>query len=163
MAEIIERFRHARDNDKLLSSLAVKIEQGHLTPAEVLAALRGVSPPAQTQEEPWVIAFGLNLYDPLPEGAPERAPELSDWLIKRLVGDLAATGAIFQFIDDERTGETVSVRCAFWVFDFDRIQEEIDFCWDILAVQKYSELFGDKPYDLLDRAVRTKEARPRMD
>jgi len=151
--EIIEKFDRARDNDKLLSSLAVRIEQGHLTRSEVLAALRGASNPAETQDEPWVVAFGVNFCEPLPDGAPERDPQLSDWLIGRLKAALTGTGAIFQVIDDERTGETTSVRCAFWVFDFDRIQEQIDFCWDVLAVQKYSEVFDDMPNDRLDRAV----------
>jgi hypothetical protein len=151
--EVMEEFRRARDNDKLLSSLAVRLENGHSTHAEVLAIMRRVSVSLRKQEDPWVIAFGVNFYDPLPEGAPESDPELSDWLISRLQDSLAATGAIFQMIDDGRTGETTSVRCAFWVFDFDRIQEEIDFCWDVLAAQRYSEVFGEIPDDLLDRAV----------
>lgn len=73
--------------------------------------------------------------------------------MRRLGRDLAATGAIFRTIDDERSGETVSVRCAFLAFDFDRIKEGIDFCWDVLSVQKCSELFGGPPDELLDRAV----------
>lgn len=151
--EIIEEFRNARDNEKLLSSVAVRIEQGHLTRTEVLAAMRSASKRAETRGEPWVLAFGVNFCEPLPEDAPEQDPKLSDWLIGRLKDDFAGTGAIFQVIDDERTGETTSVRCAFWVFDFDRIQEQIDSCWDVLAVQKYSEVFDDIPDDRLDRAV----------
>ncbi len=146
--ETIEKLRRARENEKLLSSLAVRVEQGHLTQAEVLEAVCGASKPAQTRDEPWVVTFGVNFGEPLPEGVPERDPQLSDWLIERLERDLTGTGAIFQFIDDERSGETTSVRCAFWVFDFDRIQEQIDFCWDILEVQMYSEVFGDMPDDL---------------
>jgi predicted RNA-binding Zn-ribbon protein involved in translation (DUF1610 family) len=151
--EMMRDFNQVRDNDKILSRLAVRIEHGHLTPEEVNAAMRGVSKPAQVQNDPWVIAFGVNFNDPLPVEAPKRDPELSDWLIQRLRNDLAATGAIFQFIDEDRSGETTSARCAFWVFDFESIREQIDFCWDILAVQKYSEVFGPVPADILDRVI----------
>jgi hypothetical protein len=149
----MDRLRRAQDNDKLLSGLVVRIEQGNLTRLEVLMTMRGVSQSASARDEPWIIAFGVNLHDPLPVGAPENDPDLSDWLIRRLENDLAATGAIFKVTDDERTGETVSVRCALWVFDFDVIREQIDFCWDVLAVQRYSEVFAGNPEALLDQAV----------
>lgn len=151
--KLFEEFGIARGNDNLLSRLAVRIEQGHLSRAAVLSAIGNAPATSDVQNDPWVIAFGANLLDPLPEAAPERDPEISDWLIQRLERDLAATGALFRTIDDDRSGETVSVRCAFWAFDFDRIKGGIDFCWDVLAVQKYSELFGDPPDELLDRAV----------
>jgi hypothetical protein len=131
----------------------VRIERGFLTREEVSAAMRGVSKPTQVQHDPWVIAFGVNFNDPLPVDAPERDPQLSDWLLERLKNDLESTGAMFLFIEDERSGESTSARYAFWVFDFDSIQKQIDFCWDILAVQKYSELFGPVPSDILDHAV----------
>lgn len=146
--KILEDFCVARDNDKLLSTLAVRLELGYLSPAVVLSVIRNMPEIPRTENDPWVIAFGANILDALPEDAPDRDPELSDWLIKRLQRDLVATGAIFRVIDDERSGETVSVRCAFWVFDFDRIHEGVDFCWDVLAVQKYSELFGAPPDEL---------------
>lgn len=146
--KILEDFRIARDNDKLLSTLAVRLEQGYLSPAVVLSVIRNMPETPQTKNDPWVIAFGVNLFDPLPEDAPDRDPQLSDWLIKRLERDLAATGAIFRIVEDERSGETVSVRCAFWVFDFDRIQEGVDFCWEVLEVQKYSELYDVPPDEL---------------
>lgn len=42
---------------------------------------------------------------------------------------------------------------AFWLLDLDRIMESIDFCWIVLAVQRYSEVFEAPANDLLDRAV----------
>lgn len=151
--EALEEFQVGRKNDRLLSTLRVRIEQGHLSRAAVLSALGNVQEPSGTQADPWVIAFGTNFLDPLPKDAPERDPELSDWLIERLERDLAATGAVFRRLDDERSGEGVSVRCAFWVFDLDRVMETVDPCWDVLAVQKYSELFQGSSDDLLDRAI----------
>jgi hypothetical protein len=143
--ELIREFGRARENDKLLSDMAVRIEQGHLAPAEVLAVVRSASQTPPTPEEPWVIAFGANFYETLPEDAPEHDPELSDWLLSRLNNDLRQTGAIFRLLDNDRSGETVSVRYAFWDFDLDRIREKIDLCWDVLAIQKYSEVFSGAP------------------
>lgn len=154
--KIFEEFAIARKNDKLLSTIAVKIEKGHLSRAAVLAAIGNAPAAPDAQNDPWVIAFGANFLDPLPVDAPEQDPELSDWLLERLERDLAGTGALFRRLDDERTGETVSVRYAFWAFDFDRIQKEIEFCWDVLEVQKYSELFDQPADELLDRAVVTR-------
>ncbi len=154
--QIIEDFGNARDNEKLISALKVRIENGYLSRSEVRNAIGFTVQRTQTQIDPWVIAFGANFLDPLPVDAPERDPQLSDWLIRELERDLAASGAIFRIIDDERSGETVSVRCAFWVFDFDRIKESVDFFWDVLSLQKYSELFNAPPDDLLDRAVVTR-------
>ena len=71
----------------------------------------------------------------------------------RLAPDSAATGAVFRRVDDERSGEGISVRCAFWIFDLDCVTESIDFCWDVLAAQRYSEVFETPADDLLDRAV----------
>jgi hypothetical protein len=140
--QMVEDFRNARDNDKFLSGLKVRIENGLLSRSEVRDVIAFIPQTTQEQIDPWVIAFGANFLEPLPAGAPDGDPQLSDWLIRRLGRDLTASGALFRIIDDERSGETVSVRCAFWVFDFDSIKEDIDFCWDILAVQKYSELFN---------------------
>lgn len=151
--EIMQDFNRVRENDNLLSRLAVRLEKGHLTADEVLRVTVDASAAMPGNSDPWVISYGVNFYDPLPIDAPAKDPELSDWLIERLKTDLASTGAIFHVIDDDRTGETTSVRCAFWMFDFDRVQEEIDECWDLLAAQKYSELFGSSPDKLLGRAV----------
>ena len=39
------------------------------------------------------------------------------------------------------------------MLDLDRVTQGIDFCWVVLTVQKYSELFQTSADDLLDRAV----------
>ena len=149
----LDDFEAQKQNGKLLSALKVRIEKGHLSVASVLAAL-GNAPVLQTNgSDPWVVAFGANFVDALPVDAPERDPELSDWLLGRIEMDLGAAGAVFRRIDDDRSGEGVSVRYAFWVFDLDRIKETIDFCWDVQAVQRYSELFQGSADELLDRAV----------
>lgn len=151
--KILDEFEVERDNGRLLSTLSVRIEEGHLNVTAVLAALGNVPVSEQTGADPWIVAFGVNVFDPLPEGAPEQDPELSDWLLERLEHDLASTGAVFRRVDDERNGETISIRIAFWIFDLDRITESIEFCWDVLAVQRYSEVFETSADDLLDHAI----------
>jgi hypothetical protein len=151
--KIMDDFKLEKKNGRLLSTLRVRIEKGHLDQAAVLAVLGNLPASKQTGADPWVVAFGANFYDPLPEDAPKRDPQLSDWLLKRLEIDLASTGAVFRRVDDERSGEGISVRFAFWLLDLDRITESIDFCWDVLAVQRYSEVFETPADDLLERAV----------
>jgi hypothetical protein len=151
--KIMDDFEVKRQNGRLLSTLRVRIEKGHLDLAAVLTVLGDVPVSEQTGADPWIVAFGANFLDPLPEDAPQQDPELSDWLFERLERDLASTGAVFRRVDDDRSGEGISVRCAFWILDLDRITESIDFCWDVLAVQRYSEVFETAANDLLDRAV----------
>jgi len=151
--KIMDEFEIERQNGRLLSTLKVRIEKGQLDLAAVLSALGDLPMSDQTGADPWIVAFGANFLDSLPEGAPEQDPELSDWLLERLERDLASTGAIYRKVDDERSGEGISVRCAFWILDLDRIIESIDFCWDVLTVQRYSEVFDTPANDLLDRAV----------
>lgn len=142
-----------KNNGKLLSTLKVRLEKGHLAQAAVLAVLGDLPVSTQGGSDPWVVAFGANFIDPLPVATPEQDPKQSDWLLERLGRDLAGTGAVFRKIDDERSGEGVSVRYAFWLLDLNRVTENIDMCWDVLTVQKYSEIFDTSADDLLDRAV----------
>jgi hypothetical protein len=151
--KIMDDFEVERANGTLLSTLKVRLEKGHLSQAAVLAVLGDLPASRQTGSDPWVVAFGANFSDPLPDDAPERDPQLSDWLLERLDRDLASTGAVFRRLDDDRSGEDVSVRYAFWLLDLDGVRERVDFCWDVLTVQRYSELFKTPADDLLDRAV----------
>jgi hypothetical protein len=112
--KIMDDFEIAKNNGNLLSTLRVRLEKGHLTQAAVLAVLGDLPAPTQTSSDPWVVAFGANFFDALPVDAPERNPQLSDWLLERLGRDLSSTGAVFRKIDDDRSGEGVSVRYVFF-------------------------------------------------
>ena len=149
----LDDFEVEKQNGRLLSTLKVRLEKGHLSQAAVLAVLGDTPTPRQTGSDPWVVAFGANFYDPLPDDAPEQDPQLSDWLLERIDRDLASTGAVFRRLDDDRSGEGVSVRYAFWLLDLDSVRESVDFCWDVLTVQRYSELYKTPADELLDRAV----------
>lgn len=149
----LDDFEVQKQNGRLLSTLKVRIEKGHLSVAAVLAALGNTEVLQAKGADPWIVTFGANFLDALPVDAPERDPELSDWLLRRLERDLAATGAVFRQIDDDRSGEGVSVRYGFWTCDLDLIREGIESCWDVLSVQRYSEVFQSSADELLDRAV----------
>lgn len=95
----------------------------------------------------------MNFADALPFGAPEHDPQLSDWLLGLLNRDLMSTGAVFRRVDDNRSGEGLSVRFAFWLLDLDRIVANINSYWKVLAVQRFSDLFQTPAHELLDRAV----------
>ena len=151
--KILDEFEVEKENGNLLSRLKVRLENGYLSEAAILALLGDLPIPARTGSDPWVVAFGSNFQNALPVGTPARDPLRSDWLQERLGRDLAATGAVFRKIDDERSGEGTSVRYAFWLVDLDHATESIDACWDVLTVQRYSELFQTPADDLLDRAV----------
>ena len=102
-----------------------------------------------SQEQEWVVTFGLNIEDlkqvKLPAGAPSEVPMLYDWLIDDLVnrliqGRLPRT----RVIEDLRTGETLSVRlgCA-WepakgALDFGEME-----WWDLLELTPYEDVYGN--------------------
>lgn len=104
--KIMDEFGVEKRNGRLLSTLRVRIEKGHLNYAAVLAVLGDIPDSKQTGADPWVVMFGTNFHDSLPEGAPNHDPQLSDWLLARLVRDLASTGAVFRRFDDARSGKT---------------------------------------------------------
>lgn len=149
----IDDFKIEKDNGRLLSTLKVRLGKGHLAQAAILALLGDLPVSTQTGSDPWVVAFGVNFDAALPIDGPERDPQRSDWLLGRLSRDLAGTGAVFRKVDDDRSGEGMAVRHAFWLLDLDRVRKSIDSCWNVLAVQKYSDLFETSADDLLDRAV----------
>jgi predicted RNA-binding Zn-ribbon protein involved in translation (DUF1610 family) len=149
----LDGFEVQKQNGNLLSTLRVRVEKGHLSVATVLATLGDIQVLRANGSDPWLITFGANFLDALPADAPERDPELSDWLLGRLDRDLATTGAVFRRVDDDRSGKDISVRYAFWNCDLDRIRQDIDFCWDVLGVHKFSEVFQSSADELLDRAV----------
>jgi len=91
----MDEFKVQKHNGKLLAMLRVRLEKGHLNQLAVLAVVGDLAASEQTGADPWVVAFGANFLDPLPEDAPDQDPELSDWLLKRLERDIASIGAVF--------------------------------------------------------------------
>jgi hypothetical protein len=72
--KIMDEFEVERQNGKLLSTLKVRIEKGHLNLAAVLTVLGDVPASEQTGADPWIVAFGANFLDPLPEHSPAQIP-----------------------------------------------------------------------------------------
>jgi hypothetical protein len=151
--KIMDDFEVEKNNGNLLSTLRLRLEKEHLTQAAVLADLGDLPTPTQTSSDPWVVALAQTSLTHYPlmlqsEVLSYLTGCLNGWAATCL--QLARSSAK---IDDDRSGEGVSVRYAFWLLDLDRVTESIAFCWDVLTVQKYSELFQTSADDLLDRAV----------
>lgn len=93
--------------------------------------------------------FGVNVSEMDTSIIPRRVPRvyyaISDWLIKKLRARLWGAGLNFDFLGDERDGETLSARVA---FDWDPNSKELDFGdtspWELLELLPYSELYPDE-------------------
>jgi hypothetical protein len=154
---LIREFERRQANDKLLEQVALALDSGQLAAMELVRVIENLCP-QPNREDPWILAFGVNYYDPLPAEAPDGDPELADWLKEAFVKAVSASGASFEFVDDERSGETMSLRSAFWSFDIGKIMAALDPCWDLLAAQKYSEVFPDAVDDAASRLNAIREA-----
>jgi len=92
----------------------------------------------------------------IPAHAPG-LPKLYDWLIVQLQRSLLTTRALFTPIEDERSGESLSVRFASWMLDLDRLPLPLPFGWELLEVSPYSSVYPNgESEDFLARAVAAK-------
>ena len=150
-------------SNKAFDPIIHLIEVGDLSKDEAIAFIRSAVPSATRprKSEPLVLSFSVNvnaLQEPgrLPQHAPE-TPMLYDWLIGELQRALRTTGALFAAIEDDRNGETVSIRYASWMLDLDRLSLPLPFGWELLQVGAYSELYpGSDSEDLLAKGVAAK-------
>ncbi len=97
----------------------------------------------------WVATFGLIIeellqQELLPESAPKQYVPLCDWLTEDLLERLQAQGLRdLQFLQDDRDGETLSVRVGFtWTTREKPIAVECVPWWDILEIIPYKEAYG---------------------
>lgn len=96
----------------------------------------------------WVATFGVNTEElleseELPASAPRYYPFLYDWLEEDLMHRLAKTRiGPFQFLEDLRTGETLSIRVN---FEWDPVKQPLDFgdmaWWEVLEVADFAEIY----------------------
>jgi hypothetical protein len=96
---------------------------------------------------PVVMCFGLTMeyiYQDLPENAPGSPPYIYDWLENYLTQELRKQfGCPLQIWESQRTGETISVRCAFWDLDLDKIDSLKLRWWEILELALHTEIYGE--------------------
>lgn len=161
--EEVNTLKRQSSNDRLLSTLASRIDAGHLTLAEVMGFLRNCAlKPEQlaSPQEPWIITFGLNVTElvytgTMPPGAPKDYEPLCDYLEEGLLVFVRQNipALSLQTEPSARNGETLSVRLAFWNLDLGRLDVIAKSAWEILEVAPYSEIYDSDWSDIFPQAV----------
>jgi len=134
---------------ELLGKLEVALERGIVAKDEVVAFLHRVEAERELYE-PIVITFGLNISEVLSSGLQGRDfaldyAHLCDWLEQDLIKQLnSSLSCPFYYPElSQRTGETLSVRLAFLLLDFNELESFTSPWWEILEIQYYSEVYGE--------------------
>jgi 5-methylcytosine-specific restriction endonuclease McrA len=144
----IDKLNREASNEKLLIELSKKVDANELSVNEIVLFLkRAVSAGRIKSHEPAVIAFSINLI----ENGIEPSPSVYDQLERELLSQVAKVvpGMSVMTEPSLRTGETLSVRIAFWTIDLNRL-DDIEFSgWEILEVMRFSELYDWSWEDLL--------------
>jgi len=148
-------------NERLLTTVASRIEAGQLSLRELVAFVEGSAPGGTDRtSEPLVVCFGLNVAElvqkaELPAEAPGDYPALCDWLEERLLvrirQEIPSLSA--QTEASARNGETLSIRMAFWSLDLDHLGNYDLSPWEILEIAPYSDIYEEAWDDLFPQAV----------
>jgi hypothetical protein len=151
--EELERLSRSRGRDRLLGSLSVEIEKGHLTVQEVREFV-GEIETSEHAEEPLVLSFGLMIEDvveceALPRNVPREYPYLCDWLELDLVKHLRAiiTTRFHYTQPSERWGDGLSVRIVFPGLNDAELEGFNRPWWEILEAANFWEIFGQRYED----------------
>lgn len=148
--EELQKHKQQADNDKLLSALAIQVQQGSISMREIVASIKDVPLPISTAaSEPWVLTFGTNVselveYDSALASRQSEYPSICDELEGDLIKDLRAQVSSL-FVKTEasaRNGETLSLRVAFWNLDLNKLEKVNTEPWEVLEIASYSELYG---------------------
>ena len=148
-AEIIHRATESANNtNKVLARLRALIENGTLTRSEIVDFANAIVRDADIGlNNPVVMCFGLimeDVYQDLPEDAPDAPPHIYDWLESGLTQELRKQfGCPLKLWDSQRNGETISVRIAFWDLDLNKIDNLRLRWWEILEMALHSEIYGE--------------------
>jgi hypothetical protein len=152
------KIRGQAQNRDALAPLVQLIEEGRLSKREAISFIEIAVPesPAHENSDPLVLSFSVNVIEAADSGAlPPDVPEpplLYGWLENELEDVLRSTKALFARaarIEDDRNGETVSVRYAFWLLDLDLLPRQLPYCWELLEVAPFSELYPNQDPDNL--------------
>jgi hypothetical protein len=163
------RLRRRERNDDAVSRTALALEDGLLTVDELQTLIathlgrneRLRDSPAYNLkcqlENPYVITFGLTVSDvlvdrTLPRGVPRSYPRLCDWLTRDLARriDQAFTASDYYFLEDARSGESLSVRFAVWSIGPSELEAVSDPWWTILEVDRYVSLYEPDAWDFCE-------------
>ncbi len=147
-----EALRRTASNDKLLAAVAAKIEEGDFTIKEVVTFLKHtIANRLGRPSEPAVVTFGMNLIEtnisPSPQVYDQLESELMTGIGKIMPNLFAATEP------SQRTGETLSVRIAFWNLDLNRLDQLVIPNWQIIEICQYSDLYSWTWEDLFPNGI----------
>lgn len=157
--DLVASLKAQSRNETLLTSLASRIESGTITLQEVVGFLKQTTAGrAERTTEPVVISFGILLERldgvAMPAGAPTEFPALYDWLAADLIARIRREiPSLCLMTEDDRNGETQSVRIAFWNVEIERV-DAVDIApWELLDVAHFSDLYETDWDDFFPRAV----------
>jgi hypothetical protein len=159
LSEELERGSMAAENETAIVTLALRIEEGKLSLREAVATLEGLCSQRDNTNEPWVVTFGLSFADlPVsftePYGGSRGYAALCDRLELELGSYLRELKAIGRQTEASvRTGETLSVRYAFWNLDLNSLDKIYLDRFEVLEVAPYAEVYTDSWDGLFPRAV----------
>lgn len=156
----ISSFNRQSKNEEILTSLAGRIDEGYLSLQEVIRFLQSsLSKYSSKPSEPIVVTFGVDVssvdINTIANGELKNDIQLYEWLesyllrsIRKNIPSLSSHIGI-----SERSGETISMRIAFWNLDMTALEaSKIDF-WHILEIAPYSEIYEDDWDDLFARSI----------
>ncbi len=144
----VDRIEGSMKGGDVLGKLGIALQRGMVLKDDVMAVLNSISPQRE-QYEPIVITFSLNTSEvlrkgPLATDLPTDYPSLCTWQEKDLVKQLSSllTCSFFYPEASQRTGETLSVRLAFFQLNFNELDKFTSPWWEIVEIQYYSEVYS---------------------
>jgi hypothetical protein len=85
-----------------------------------------------------------DVYDNLPENAPDSPPHIYDWLEGNLTKELQKQlGCRLALRESDRNGETLSVRYALWDLEYDKLNNLKLRWWEILELSLHTEIYKE--------------------
>jgi 5-methylcytosine-specific restriction endonuclease McrA len=159
LSKELERVNRAAANEDALVTLALRIENGELSLREAVATLELLCSERGETNEPWVVTFGLLFADlpasfTEPYSGPRGHASLCDRLESELAGRLGELRAIGRQTEASgRTGETLSVRYAFWNLDLNSLDKLCLDPFEVLEVAPYGEVYNNSWNSFFPRAV----------
>lgn len=159
-----DRLTKNKKAGDILGKLGIALQGGIISTDEVEDYLNSI-PREHEPYEPLVITFSLNTDEVLRKSAPSIAlpiyyPSLCDWLEKDLIKQLSSllTCSFFYPEASQRTGETLSVRLAFFQLNFNELDKFTIPWWEILEIQYYSEVYGSEEWARLRHKTKVQNA-----
>lgn len=134
--------------NKVLAPLRTLIENGKISRQGVIDFANTIVRNADLGlNNPLVVCFGLRMedvYEDLPQDAPDLPPYIYDWLEGQLTTELQKQlECRLALWESERNGETISVLYALWDLEYERLNNLKLQWWEILEISLHTEIYGE--------------------